>query len=130
MSRPGMMNYGAASRTSETRLVLLHTRTCALLARPCIETAWGSKGPAGLWIREPYRGFKTVLFILLRKVVEIIPPTLPWKHKTLLLFIISSMKVCRLYNIIHTLTKSVLCVIVDTSEYRICAQFCTKYSIN
>lgn len=78
MSRPGMMNYGAASQTSETLLVLLHTRTCVLLARPYTETAWGNKGPAGLWIRELYRGFKTVLFILPRKGVEIIPPTLPW----------------------------------------------------
>lgn len=78
MSRPGMMNYGAASRTSETPLAPLHTRTCVLLARPCTETAWGNKGPAGLRIREPYGGFKTVLFILLRKGVEIIPPTLPW----------------------------------------------------
>lgn len=78
MSHPGMMNYGAASRTSETPLAPLHTQTCVLLARPFTETTWGNKGPAGLRIREPYWGFKTVLFILLRKGVEIIPPTLPW----------------------------------------------------
>lgn len=67
MSHPGMMNYGAASQTSELPLALPRTRTCVLLGRPCTETIPANKGPVGLWIREPYRGFNAVLFIPPRK---------------------------------------------------------------
>lgn len=67
MSHPGMMNYGAVSQTSELPLAPLRTRTCVLLGRPCTETILANKGPVGLWIREPYRGFNAVLFIPPRK---------------------------------------------------------------
>ncbi|XP_036981153.1 uncharacterized protein pcare1 isoform X3 [Acanthopagrus latus] len=76
-NQPGMMNCGVANQTSELHHALRHTRTCVLLDRLCTETKGANGGPVGLWIRRPYHGFNTVMFIPLGRKVELILLTLP-----------------------------------------------------